>query len=61
MGGDGTIYVADLRGRRLFAIAPVAARALHAVEQERVRVSIRVRVIGIGLGPGRSRRGRCTP
>ena len=33
VGADGTVYVADLRGRRILALAPVGARALPAAEQ----------------------------
>ena len=33
VGADGTVYVADLRGRRLLALAPVGARRLPAAEQ----------------------------
>ena len=33
VGADGTVYVADLRGRRILALAPVGARTLPAAEQ----------------------------
>ena len=33
VGADGTVYVADLRGRRILALPPVGARTLPAAEQ----------------------------
>ena len=36
VGADGTVYVADLRGRRILALPPVGARTLPAAEQARL-------------------------